>query len=122
MPQCKAVKTFHSEQLGYLRAGTRFSADKAYANQLRARGLIVILSEGPEPARTQAFAGAPTTQGKVQSPAPPPVSRGITAESLSSRASVDLADGGAGKPSALSRAGRALQKLTAPTSKANAKP
>jgi hypothetical protein len=120
MPQCKAIKTFHSEQLScYMRAGTRFSADKAYANALRSKGLIVILSEGPEPERVQSFDGAPL--GKDPQPAPPPASRGITADSLASHTSADLEADGAEKPSVLSRVGQALRKPTAPTSKANAK-
>ena len=112
MPQCKALKTFNSTQYGYIRAGSRFSSEKNYANQLRRNGLIEILKEDIEPSRTQAFNGPPVTQGK-EPPFQPP--------SLASNDTAVLAADGAEKPSALSRVARALQRPTAPSSKASAK-
>lgn len=112
MPECKALKTFNSIQYGFIRAGSRFSSEKNYANQLRRNGLIEILKDDIEPSRTQAFKGAPASQGK-EPPFQPP--------SLASNDTADLAADGEGRPSALSRVARALQRPTAPSSKVSAK-
>jgi hypothetical protein len=113
MPQCKAIKTFHSEHYGYIRAGTRFSSDKNYALQLRSRGLIQIIADENGPSRTQAFEGAPETKNE------PPVLQ--PDKDLQQADSADQQRDGAEKQSALSRVGRVLQRPTAPTPKANAK-
>src|ERR1700728_3806964 len=57
--QCKALKTFHSTQYGYIRAGTRFASEPNYAHDLVRNGLIQILDPGG-PSRTQALGGAPS--------------------------------------------------------------
>lgn len=119
MPACKAIKTFHSTQYGYIRAGTRFHSDKNYADQLRTRGLIEIIADVREASRAQVLQApkikAPHPDGiqvlpKKATPEPPPASD-----------SAVPGDAGAAKPSALSRAARALQRQIAPTSKASAK-
>jgi len=115
MPQCKALRTFHSQQYGYIRAGTRFSSEPNYAHDLVRNGLIQILDPGG-PSRTQALPGAPSTKNDPPvlqpdpdlQPAPPPLTE-------------DQPDDGAEKQSALSRVARVLQRPTAPTSKVNAK-
>jgi hypothetical protein len=95
MPECKALKTFHSDKYGMLRAGTRFSSEKGYAVELQSRGLVEILPN--EPQRTQAFAGAPMTQGLIRTE--------------------DLPVDGEAKPFVSSRAGPASHKPTVMPSK-----
>lgn len=116
MPQCKALRTFDS-RYGFIRAGDRFSAEKGYALDLATRGLVAILPDTLEPARTQAFPGAPLTQGKDPPPRPPAPEPKNTADP----ATEDPPAAGSARPSALSRAARALTRRTAPSSKANAK-
>jgi hypothetical protein len=116
MPQCKALRTFES-RYGFIRTGDRFSSEQGYAVELQSRGLIAILKEDLEPARTQAFPQAPRTQGKESPANPPPPAAPNTAESDTE----DPPAAGSARPSALSRAARALTRRTAPTSRANAK-
>lgn len=100
MPECKALATFNSRQYGFIRLGSRFSSDKAYAAELQRLGLIEILADPLEPARTQAFPGAPSTSRSEQ-PDPP---ANPTAE--------DPPDAGQIPPLSSSRAGLASRRKT----------
>jgi hypothetical protein len=111
MPECKAIKSFNSAKYGFIRHGSRFSSEKGYANELRMLGLIEILPDTLQPARVQAHAAAPMGKEPPASPPPsldPPLAGPPAA--------------GAARPSALSRAGQALRRRTATTSKDDAKP
>lgn len=114
MPQCKALRTFDS-RYGFIRTGDRFSSEKGYALELSTKGLVAILPDTLEPERTQAFPGAPAVKGK--DPPDPPPAQPNTADP----AMEDPPAAGSARPSALSRAARALTRRTAPKSKANAK-
>jgi hypothetical protein len=116
MPQCKALRTFES-RYGFIRTGDRFSSEKGYAVELATRGLIAILPDTPEPARVQAFPGAPLVQGKEPPANPPPPAQQSTAD----RDTEAPPAAGAARPSALSRAAQALRRKTAPKSRAGAK-
>lgn len=113
MPQCKALKTFNSTQYGFIRAGSHFSSEPQYAQDLLRHGLIEIEGDSMQPSRTQAMLHAPVTQGKEPPSAPPlAVNRSVT---------VDRRDDGEEKLSASSRADRASHHPTSSTSKGNAK-
>ena len=114
--QCKALKTFHSTQYGYIRAGTRFASEPNYAHDLVRNGLIQILDPGG-PSRTQALGGAPSIKN-----APPVLQPDQDLQPAPPQVTEVQPGAGAATPSALSRAVRALQRPTAGTSKANAKP
>lgn len=63
-----ARRTFlNSETRQIQRAGTEFEAEDSYAQDLERRGLTgeEPPAATPQPARTQAIAGAPSTVGKV---------------------------------------------------------
>jgi len=63
MPQCKALKSFHSDKYGMIRTGTRFSSEQGYALELATKGLVEIINAPLEPERKQAFTAAPLSKG-----------------------------------------------------------
>ena len=100
MPECKALATFNSRQYGFIRLGSRFSSDKSYADELLRNGLIEIIPDPLEPARTQSFPRAPSTSGNDQ-PEPP-----------TDPNSEDPPDAGSVPPLSSSRAGLASRRKT----------
>ena len=108
MPECKALRSFKSSQYGFIRSGSRFSSEKAYASDLLRLGLIEIIPDPLEPARTQSFPRAPATSGNRQPQDPPRPS------------SEDPPDAGEVKPLSSSRAGLASRRKTSRSSGASA--
>lgn len=108
MPECKALRTFNSRQYGFIRLGSQFSSDKAYASELRRLGLIKILPDPLEPARNQSFPRAPATSGNDRPPARP------------DQNSEDPPDAGEVKPLSSSRVGQASRRRTSRTLGASA--
>jgi hypothetical protein len=108
----RAIATFQG-RYGFVRTGEIFLAEDAYAHDLIAKKKVKLEPERqqPEPDRKQAHPEAPR---KKTEPTEPPAS-----ESHASAA--PKADGPA-KPSVLSRAGRAVRRVTRPGRAAAPKP
>lgn len=105
MAECKALRTFNSERYGFIRAGSRFSSEVAYAHDLRRNGLCEIIEDDLRlrPDHNQAIPRAPET--KTQPSDPPPAAAPNTD-------TADPPDDGPDPPSLLSRVVRASRRKT----------
>jgi hypothetical protein len=105
MAECKALRTFNSDRYGFIRAGSHFSSEVGYAQDLVRNGLAQIIVDEPHPTRqVQAFPRAPEI--KEQPPDPPPAA-------ANNPVTADPPADGPEKSSLLSRAVRASRRRTA---------
>lgn len=108
MAECKALRTFNSDKYGFIRAGSRFSSEVAYAHDLKRNGLCEILVDDLrlhplKPDLNQAVPRAP--QIKEQPSDPPPAAAPL-------QDTADPQDAGQDQQSLLSRVVRASRRKT----------
>jgi hypothetical protein len=106
MPQVRALKTFNASRYGYMvRAGSIFTAENRYAEELAQMGMVKILPDTTAPDRAKLAKENP--KGKVAPPVPPP------APANPNPTTADSTDAGTVKVSPSSRPARRSPRATA---------